>query len=291
MRLDAFNANRSTVATPAGEIAYVDFGRGPTVLFVHGVVMSSYLWRNAIAELSQERRCVALDLPVHGRTRIAPGQDLTAAAQAEFIDAVCEALGLDSVDLVANDTGGAIAQIFTVRHPDRVRTLTLTNCDCHDQLPPAAFKQTVDAATVGMLAERIMQVHDNPDLGRIALAQGYQHPERLDDDAIREFFGPFKDIDGARELERAITSLDSADLLAVEPQLSELSIPTLVAWGTDDIFFDLRWAYWLEDMVPGVERVVEIPDAKLFYPDERADELVPLLRQHFAAHAPSETVA
>jgi pimeloyl-ACP methyl ester carboxylesterase len=291
MKLDEFNAHRTTVTTPAGEIAYVDTGVGPTALFVHGVVMSSYLWRNVIEALRGERRCVALDLPAHGRTRVSPGQDLTAGAQAEILEGFCEALGLESVDLVANDTGGAIAQIFTVRHTDRVRTLTLTNCDCHDQLPPAAFKLTVDAATVGMLAERIMQVHGNPALGRIALAQGYERPDDLDDDTIREFFGAFKDIDGARELERAITSLDSSDLLAIEPRLGQLDVPTLVAWGTGDVFFDVRWAHWLEDTIPGVERVVEIPDAKLFYPDERADELVPLVRDHLTAHASADTIS
>jgi pimeloyl-ACP methyl ester carboxylesterase len=291
MELEQFNAHRTSVTTPAGEIAYVDVGDGPVALFVHGVIMSSYLWRNVIEALRGERRCIALDLPAHGRTKVSPEQELTAAAQAEVIEGFCEALGLESVDLAANDTGGAVAQIFTARHRERVRTLTLTNCDCHDQLPPATFKQTVDAATVGMLAERIMQVHDNPDLGRIALAQGYEHPEKLDDDAIREFFGPFKDMEGARELERAITSLDSADLLAVEPELAELDVPTLVAWGTGDIFFDLRWAHWLEEAIPGVEQVVEVPDAKLFWPDERADELVPHLRAHLTAHAAADPVS
>jgi pimeloyl-ACP methyl ester carboxylesterase len=291
MELEQFNANRTSVTTPAGEIAYVAMGDGPVALFVHGVIMSSYLWGSAIEALAEERRCIALDLPVHGRTRIKPDQELTATAQAEVIEGFCEALGLEEFDMIANDTGGAVAQIFTARHRDRVRTLTLTNCDCHDQLPPAAFKQTVDAATVGMLAERIMQVHDNPDLGRIALAQGYEHPEKLDDDAIREFFGPFKSMEGARELERAITSLDSADLLAVEPELAKLDVPTLVAWGTGDIFFDLRWAHWLKDTIPGVEQVVEIPDAKLFWPDERTDELVPHLRAHISAHAAADPVS
>jgi pimeloyl-ACP methyl ester carboxylesterase len=291
MQLEQFNAHRATVATPVGEIAYVDVGDGPTALFVHGIIVSSYLWRNVIDALRDERRCVAFDLPGHGRTPVSPGRDLTLAAHAEVLESFCEALGLDSFDLVASDTGGAIAQVFTVRHQERVRTLTLTNCDCHDQLPPPAFKQTVDAAKAGTLAEAIMQLHDNPDVGRVALGQGYEHPADLDDDTIREFFGAFKDLDVARELERAITSLDSTDLLAIEPQLSELRVPTLIAWGTGDVFFDLRWAHWLKDTIPGVERVVEIPDAKLFYPDERAEELVPHLRAHMDAHAATETVS
>jgi pimeloyl-ACP methyl ester carboxylesterase len=143
MELEQFNDHRTTVTTPAGEIAYVDFGEGPPVLFVHGVVMSSYLWRNVIEAMQGERRCIALDLPAHGRTRVSPAQDLSVRAQAEVLEGFCEALGLESIDLVANDTGGAIAQIFTVRHHDRVRTLTLTNCDCHDQLPPASSRPSM----------------------------------------------------------------------------------------------------------------------------------------------------
>ena len=84
-------------------------------------------------------------------------------------------------------------------------------------------------------------------------------------------------------------SLDARDLLAVEPQLEHLDIPTLVVWATNDVFFDLRWAYRLRDMIPSVTDVVEIDGAKLFFPDERAGELVAALRTHWerAAAAPA----
>jgi hypothetical protein len=58
-----------------------------------------------------------------------------------------------------------------------------------------------------------------------------------------------------------------------------------VAWGTGDIFFEPSWAQRLADMIPGVERVTLIPDAMLFWPDERAADLVPLLRDFWEAHA------
>ena len=75
--------------------------------------------------------------------------------------------------------------------------------------------------------------------------------------------------------------------MAVEPQLRELTVPTLVAWGTGDVFFELFWAQRLQDMIPGVLTVVEIAGAKLFYPDERAGELIPHLRQHWMDHPPA----
>ncbi len=45
---------------------------------------------------------------------------------------VLDALKIDQVDLVGNDSGGGIAQIFAALYPERVRTLTLTNCDTPD---------------------------------------------------------------------------------------------------------------------------------------------------------------
>jgi len=44
---------------------------------VHGVGTSSYLWRNVIAQLDGERRCLAVDLPLHGYTPAAADQDFT----------------------------------------------------------------------------------------------------------------------------------------------------------------------------------------------------------------------
>jgi hypothetical protein len=34
-------------------------------------------------------------------------------------------------------------------------------------------------------------------------------------------------------------------------------------------FFDLSWAYWLKDLIPGASEVIEIDGGRLFFPDER----------------------
>ena len=131
-----------TAQTRSGEMAYVDEGEGRTALFVHGVATSSRLWHPLVEEFRGERRCVAIDLPLHGATP--PRADYTLPALAEAIEDFCAALDLHDVDLVANDTGGAIAQVFAARHPERLRTFTLTNCDTHDNLPPEEFRPTVE---------------------------------------------------------------------------------------------------------------------------------------------------
>jgi pimeloyl-ACP methyl ester carboxylesterase len=81
-----------------------------------------------------------------------------------------------------------------------------------------------------------------------------------------------------------MTSLRARDLLAIEPALARLQVPTLIVWGTGDKFFRLKWAYWLRDTIPGATDVVEIDGARLFFPDERATELTAALRRHWDTH-------
>src|ERR1700750_197921 len=82
-----------------------------------------------------------------------------------------------------------------------------------------------------------------------------------------------------------LTALDEADLAEVTPQLRELTVPTLLVWGTGDSFFDVSWAYWLRDTIPGTTRVVTVDGARLFFPDERPMDLGPHLEQHWAESA------
>src|SRR5690348_11688705 len=149
-RLDKY---RSQVRTRSGPASYVDTGGpGRPVLFVHGVGSSSYLWRNVIGGLEGQRRCVAVDLPLHGYTPAAADQDFSLPGLARFLADRCDALELTDIDLVANDTGGAISQVFAAGHAERLHTLALTNCEAHDNVPPKALLPAVLLARLGLLA-------------------------------------------------------------------------------------------------------------------------------------------
>lgn len=287
MQLSELNAHRHTAATRFGEISYLDLGAGPTALFVHGIATNAYLWRHVMDALSCQRRCIAIDLPLHGQSPVTAEQNLSLAALAAGLDDFCEVLGLTGIDLVANDTGGAIAQIFAARYPQRLATLTLTNCDTVDNLPPEDFKPMVELAAAGNLAPSAVSMFANLEAAaQISFASGYEHLDRIDRDVIRSYLQPcFGTIERARQFERLLVSLDVGDLQAVMPQLGELTVPTLVVWGTGDAFFDVSWAYWLRDTIPGTTRVVTVDGARLFFPEERPMDLVPHLEQHWAAVA------
>jgi pimeloyl-ACP methyl ester carboxylesterase len=122
MFLAGFDDHRKSVTTPAADVSYVDVGAGPPALFVHGLATNAYMWQNLIGHLSDVRRCIAVDLPLHGQSPARPQQQLTIGAFADVLHQICAGLDLPQVDLVAHDTGGDIAQVLAGRHPERLRT-------------------------------------------------------------------------------------------------------------------------------------------------------------------------
>jgi len=229
----------------------------------------------------------AIDLPLHGHSPVRTDQDFTLQGLATVLEDFCDALGLTGIDLVANDTGGAIAQIFAARYPHRLATLTLTDCDTAGNLPPEEFKPTVELARAGNLAPTAVALFADLDAAaKVAFGNGYEHLDRVDPAVIRSYLEPcFGSLERAREFERMLSAMDDADLVAVTPQLREITVPTLIVWGTGDAFFDVSWAYRLGDTIPGTTRVVTVDGARLFFPDERPMDLVPHLEQHWAAAA------
>src|SRR5262245_45028563 len=212
-------ATKRSVVTPSGNIGYTEAGTGPVALFVHGVLLNGYLWRHQLAALSDVRRCIAVDLLAHGETQIAPDQDVSVTANATMLKQFLDALQIDRVDVVGNDSGGGIAQIFAATHPARVRSLTLTNCDTHDNWPPEAFKPFLAMAAAGglrgaldgMLADK--NVYRSPG----ALGLCYEHPERVTDATIEAYLRPLVTTEQRTlDLQRFLGAFDNAHTRAVE---------------------------------------------------------------------------
>jgi pimeloyl-ACP methyl ester carboxylesterase len=279
MDVNTFLSHRRSLATASGEIAYTEFGAGPAALFVHGAGTSGVLWRQVIEDLSGTSRCIAVDLPAHGASQARP--DMSVAALAEALADLCDSLGIGQADLVGNDTGGAITQVFAARHPGKLRSLTLTNCDCEGNFPPPDFAPVIEQARQGTLAPLMVQLAANPETWPAhPLSMGYQHPDRVPQDAWRDYLtGAAGTIERARDCERLLASLDAADIEAAGGQLRTLNVPTLLVWGTADTAFPVKWAYHLRDLIPGAREVIEIDGAKLFFPEERPEDLVPHLRR------------
>jgi pimeloyl-ACP methyl ester carboxylesterase len=275
-----------SVQTASGLISYTEQGTGPVALLVHGVLLNNYLWRHQLADLSDMRRCIAIDLLAHGDTEIAPDQDVSVTANAEMLKQFLDALHIDQVDLVGNDSGGGIAQIFAALYPERVRSLTLTDCDTHDNWPPEAFRPFLAMAAAGDLRGILETMLSDKTVYRSpqALGPAYEHPDELSDDSIEKYLRPLVSTEQrTRDLQRFLAAFDNKHTLSIEAQLKTLKAPTLIVWGTDDVYFDVKWSHWLAEHIPGTRRRVELKGARIFFPEERWQEFDKELRAHWQA--------
>ena len=278
------SATTSSVQTASGRIAYTEQGAGPVALFVHGVLLNGHLWRHQLAHLSDIRRCIAVDLLTHGDTEIVGNQDVSVTANANMLNEFLDALNIEQVDLVGNDSGGGIAQILAASHPERLRSLTLTNCDAHDNWPPEAFKPFLAMAANGGLPGTLNAMLSDKRIYRSpqALGLAYEHPERVTDDTIETYLRPLiRTEQRTRDFQRFLGAFDNKHTLAIEARLKTLKAPTLIVWGTDDVYFDVTWSRWLANTIPGTRRRVELEGARIFFPEERWAEFNKELRAHW----------
>src|SRR4051812_28412610 len=287
MDIATFHASRRFANVKSGRIAYFEKGQGPTALFVHGVPLNGYHWRHIIDRVQHLRRCIAIDLMGLGYTEIEPSKDVSFTAQAHMIAEVLDALEIAKIDLVGNDSGGAIAQIFAANYPHRLSSLVITNADVHDGWPPPQVLPIMERARNGTLAPIFEPLVADPAGARQRYARGesvplfrsYADSSVLTDEIIRLYLQPLLSsphrIDA---FQRYWLGFDNAQTVAIHGALQQLQVPTLIVWGLKDIFFDKKWAYWLRDTIPGAKRVVEVADGRLFFPEDRPDEFTaPLL--------------
>ena len=284
MNAKTYFQERRSVTTSFGRISYVEQGSGPVALFVHGILLNGYLWRHQLAALSDIRRCIAVDLLSHGHTEANAGVDVSVTANAHMLREFLDALDIAQVDLVGNDSGGGICQIFAALYPTRVRSLALTDCDAHDNWPPQAFQPFVSMVAAGGLGDTLRAMLADKQVFRSpqALGPAYQKPEAVTDETIETYLRPLLSTpQRLHDLERFVGAFDCKHTVAVQEGLQRLQAPTLIAWGTDDIYFDTKWSQWLAATIPGTQRRIEYPGARIFFPEERAAPFNQDLRVHW----------
>jgi haloalkane dehalogenase len=114
------------LAHDTGRIAVTDVGEGPTLLFVH-VGSWSFVWRDVLALLQNDFRCVALDAPGCGLSDRSE-RTATLANAADAVTVVVDALQLRDITMVAHDLGGPAGFLAATRRADRVAALASVNC-------------------------------------------------------------------------------------------------------------------------------------------------------------------
>lgn len=267
---------RKEIDLPAGRIRYREAGSGKPVVFVHGYLVDGRLWDGVVDRLSDRFRCLAPDWPL-GSQQIAmnPDADLTPPGIAATIASFLDALDLDEVTIVGNDSGGAMSQVLVTRHPERIARLVLTNCDTHENFPPGAFKAMPPLAKLpgGMMA--LSAPFRIPAVARLAFRPFAR--TKIPDELIDSWMRPAtSDSDVMRDLKKVTVDMNKRYTLEAAEKLRGSELPILLTWAPGDKYFPISYAERLASET-GNAKIVQIPDSKTFValdqPQRLADEI------------------
>lgn len=122
---------RNTIPPPpatrrSGAILVRDAGEGEPLVLLHGLGMTGDAFRLILARLETQSRLIVPDLRGHGQSAHLPGPYTTEALAADLAPAL-DALGVSSAHILGHSHGGAVAQVFARRQPERVRSLLLVS--------------------------------------------------------------------------------------------------------------------------------------------------------------------
>ena len=119
--------SKRTVETPYGETFLLEAGDAakPPVLLLHGSCSNSAFWFGDILALMGEYHVFAADIPGEAGNSAEYRLSLDNADYAEWLAALLDALGLDTVSLAGNSLGGWMALKFATAYPARVERLML----------------------------------------------------------------------------------------------------------------------------------------------------------------------
>ena len=269
-----------------GTIHYEEAGppEGRPVVFVHGYIMGGDIWREVGEHLAgQGLRAIMPTWPMGShREPMRPGADTTPRGVADLIAAFLEALGLEDVVLVGNDSGGALCQVVAAYHPERLGALVLTNCDAFENCPPGVFKALVKVAKLpgglkAALAPLRTEAARRSPAGYGLLS--HRGVERL----AREWVRPvLDDGDVFEDVRRFTVGLDKELTLDAAARLPRFEKPVLLAWGTDDRLFPTADAHRLAAVLPDA-RVEEIDRARTLPMIDQPDRVANLIGEFAAA--------
>lgn len=256
-------------------VHYVDEGSGPVLLFLHGNPTWSFDYRQAIASLRPDFRCIAVDYPGFGLSVAAPGYRYRPSEHAQVIRTFVQALELSGVTLIAHDWGGPIGLATVQREPAVFDRLVLSNTWAWPVgAPLIQVMSHVMGGPIGRLLIRQFNLFVNV---MIPIGHRLTKPTGKEMTHYQKALGSPARREAAAVFPREITA-SRAFLADIESGLPAIAaLPSLIIWGDGDFAFgdnELRqWERTLND-----HRTVIVKGAGHFVPSDAPEQFAAAIR-------------
>jgi pimeloyl-ACP methyl ester carboxylesterase len=274
-------ATTNTLSLPQGTIDYHDSepgGRADAIVFVHGLLVGGSLWDGVVERLADRHRCIVLELPLGcHRVPLNDGADRTPAGVSALIADALDALELDGVTLVGNDTGGALCQWVAANRPERLARLVLTPCDSFDEFLPRLFRplQWVARIPGGLrLFVTPLRIHA---LRRLPIAFGRLAKKPIDRTLTDRWLAAFfADRGVQRDASAVLATISTSFTNELAKALASFEKPALVAWAPENKVFSMSNCHRLAAALPS-SKLELIADAYAFVPLDQPERTAQLI--------------
>ena len=245
-------------------------GDGPPVVLVHGTPWSSFNLRHIIKALSEDFTVYYYDLLGYGQSDKTSG-DVSLGIQNQVLSGLLDHWQIRQPVIIGHDFGGATL----------LRTHLLNKCN-FDKI---VLIDPVAVSPWGSPFFRHVREHESafagvPDYIHEAIVRAYVKTaafKPIDDATLDMIVAPWMDENGKSAFYRQIAQANSAYTDDVQPLYTQITIPTLILWGSEDTWIPLERGEALHDMIPGSTFRV-IPDAGHLVIEEKPDQLIREIR-------------
>ncbi|WP_280422197.1 alpha/beta fold hydrolase [Nocardia carnea] len=267
-------------------IRYRDTGSGPPIVFVHGLLVNSDLWRHIVTPVAAAGyRCLVPDWPLGSHSIPVPDADLTPIGVAGLIADFLESLDLHDVTIVANDTGGAITQVLLTHRPERIGRVVLAAVDSYESFLPQPFTLLPQLARIPGSVRLITELLRFRFLQRSPLALGWLSKRPISPATVDSYLRPSRESAAIRaDLRRFLRHARRRYTLDAANRFDSVTVPVLIVWAREDRLFPVSYAERLVHDLP--EATLDlVDDSYTLIPEDQPELLARRILEFTRLHA------
>ena len=230
--------------------AYMEEGSGEPVLFVHGLAGYKENWEYNLPEFGERYRAIAVDLPGFGRTE-RPDVPYGIPFFADFVVKFLGALDIPHAHLVGNSMGGHTVSFIGATRKDVPRKIVLADP------AGASGKELLEAAPIKPeMIEAMGPVNPGEDFVRMYANLQFFKPDDRTEKMVRRALADIEEGDLESRFNAYVKSLRGLLAHEVAPLYKDITAPTLVVWGENDMIVPVAHADVIAGAIPGATKII-----------------------------------
>jgi pimeloyl-ACP methyl ester carboxylesterase len=211
------------------DIVYLEGGKGPTVLLLHGYTAEKDNWLGFVAYLNKNYHVVIPDIPGYGESTKLMDASYDLNTQIDRLNKFVHALNLEEFHIAGSSMGGLFSGTYAVRYPNEVLSVGLFNAAGVASPQKSEVMKKIEAGVNPLVLQ------DEKDFLRI-YRMLFVNPPPLPYPLKKAFIKTA--LDNRKFYEKALREI-GPDFLSLEKQLPRIKAPVLILWGDQDKIIDV----------------------------------------------------